>query len=88
MLYKRLDRKRRSYSEEDDRDSDRYQKRNGRNRNSRGLRFTFLSFFVMGACLLFIKIANPDIPLRQPVLMLVCTCLACVIMSYISGRPK
>jgi hypothetical protein len=83
MLYKRLERKRRTGADEEEgeRQGQRVPKR-----LPRGTRFTALSFFVIALCLLFIKISNPGADMRAPVLMLVTVGLACVVMSYISRR--
>jgi hypothetical protein len=51
-----------------------------------GARFTALSFLVIGICLIFIKISNPDADMRAPALMLVMIGLACAIMSYMARR--
>ena len=83
MLYKRLERRRRTDPAQDG-------EKRGRQPNAKGrsgsARFTALSFLVIGICLVFIKISNPDADMRAPVLMLVSIGLACVIMAYMARR--
>jgi hypothetical protein len=83
MLYKRLERKRKSDVSRDGAEHGRLQPREKR---GGGTRFTVLSFLVIGICLLFIKMSNPGADMRAPVLMLVTIGLGCAIMSYISRR--
>ena len=84
MLYKRYERRRRSNCDEDEGKA----KGSGAPKRMAGGRFTALSFLVMGVCLLFIKIANPEAQMRTPVLMVVSVGLACLIMSYAARRMK
>jgi hypothetical protein len=85
MLYKRLERKRKTGVSVEDREQQPQRVSAG---IPRGMRFTALSFFVMGLCLLYIKVSNPGADMRAPVLMLVTVGLACIVMSYISGRMR
>jgi hypothetical protein len=85
MLYKRLDRKRHSYQDDADGQS---QERGGRRVKDRGWRFTALSFIVIALCLIFIKIANPEVPIQKQAMMLVIVGLSCVIMAYVARRMK
>ena len=54
---------------------------------SRGGRFTLFSFFAIGVCLAIMKVANPDLPMRSPLLMFGGVMLACMMM-YRIGRKK
>lgn len=60
----------------------------GRRVKDRGWRFTALSFIIMGVCLVFIKIANPELLIRKQALMLISAGLSCVIMTYVARRMK
>jgi hypothetical protein len=84
MLYKRYERRRRSNCDEDGGKVNRL----GAPKRGSGGRFTALSFLAMGACLLFIKVVNPEAQMRTPVLMVVSVGLACLIMSYAARRMK
>jgi hypothetical protein len=85
MLYRRMGRRKRAGGSRGENTSSGWR---GRREQYRGERFTALSFIVMCACLVFIKLANPKASLRMPIAMLVSVGLACVIMSYISRRMK
>ena len=54
---------------------------------SRGVRFTLFSFFAIGVCLAIMKMANPDLSMRSPLLMFGGAMLACMLM-YRIGRKK
>lgn len=58
-----------------------------RSSRNRGARFTFFSFFAIGICLAIMKVANPDLPMRSPLLMFGGVMLACLMM-YRIGRKK
>lgn len=57
-------------------------------KRERGLKFTFLSFAIVGACMLVLKAVNPDISLTSPVMMFASVFLACIMMTMIARKMK
>ena len=92
MYYRREGRRRRyENAEEQPRPavSDKFEKigKPDKPSQNRGARFTFFSFFAIGICLAIMKVANPDLPMRSPLLMFGGVMLACIMM-YRIGRKK
>ncbi len=84
-MYKR-ERMRRVYEDDLSRDLKREQRQNPK--RDRGMKFTFISFFIVALTMVVMKAVNPDLPMRSPVLMFASVFVACILMMVIARRIK
>ena len=84
-MYYRRERRRRRHEDTEDGQN---RSVRGNRRYNRGARFTFGGFFAIAACLAIVKVSNPDLPLRTPLLMFAGVVLGCLVMFTVGRRMK